>query len=358
MIKRLRAWWRSERLDRELHAEVRFHIEMETEKYVRQGMTPAEARRKAFRNFGPMEKHKEETREARGLMWLDELMQDLRYSVRAFIKSPGFTAIAILTLALGIGANTAIFSVINAAFFAPYGVKEPERLVRLWGQDLKRNILQLGFSVPRYEVIRDQQTSFDSLGAATLLAQTLLLNGTEPIQVNGALATSSFLDAFGATPIAGRFFRDDEERGATVAVLGEEIWRTRFGADPAIVGGAITLDGVVYTVIGVSQRLPAFWDADVWTTNPFQFPGIAQDTIRRGFSFLQPVGRLKTGVTEEQARGELEVLAKRYESAYPANADAAWTLTASGFATNRWCRAVVVADPARGGRASARCRMR
>ena len=328
MIKRLRAWWRSERLDRELHAEVRFHIEMETEKYVRQGMTPAEARRKAFRNFGPMEKHKEETREARGLMWLDELMQDLRYSVRAFIKSPGFAAIAILTLALGIGANTAIFSVINAAFFAPYGVKEPERLVRLWGQDLKRNILQLGFSVPKYEIIRDQQTSFESLGAATQLPQTLLLNGTEPIQINGALATSSFLDAFGATPITGRFFRDDEERGATVAVLGEEIWRTRFGANPAIVGRAITLDGVVYTVIGVSQRLPAFWDADVWTTNPFQFPGIAQDTIRRGFSFLLPVGRLKTGVTEEQARGELEVLATRYESAYPANADAAWTLTA------------------------------
>ena len=328
MIKRLRAWWRSERLDRELHAEVRFHIEMETEKYVRQGMTPAEARRKAFRNFGPMEKHKAETREARGLMWLDELMQDLRYSVRSFIKSPGFAAIAILTLALGIGANTAIFSVINAAFFAPYGVKEPERLVRLWGQDLKRNILQLAFSVPKYEIIRDQQTSFESLGAATQLSQTLLLNGTEPIQINGALATSSFLDAFGATPITGRFFRDDEERGATVAVLGEEIWRTRFGANPAIVGRAITLDGVVYTVIGVSQRLPAFWDADVWTTNPFQFPGIAQDTIRRGFSFLLPVGRLKTGVTEEQARGELEVLAKRYESAYPANADAAWTLTA------------------------------
>src|SRR5687768_2299680 len=304
---------------------------METEKYVRQGMAPAEARRKAFRNFGPMEKHKEETREARGLMWLDELVQDLRYSVRAFIKSPGFAAIAILTLALGIGANTAIFSVINAAFFAPYGVKEPERLVRLWGQDLKRNIPQLGFSVPKYEVIRDHQTSFESLGAATPLAQTLLLNGTEPIQINGALATSSFLDAFGATPISGRFFRDDEERGATVAVLGEEIWRTRFGASPDIVGRAITLDGVVYTVIGVSHRLPAFWDADVWTTNPFQFPGIAQDTIRRGFSFLQPVGRLKTEVTEEQARRELEVLAKRYESAYPANADAAWTLTALGL---------------------------
>ena len=331
MIKRIWSWWRSERLDRELNAEVRFHIEMEAEKYVRQGMTPADARRHAFRNFGPMEKHKEETRDARGLMWIDEVIQDLRYSLRAFAKSPGFAAIAMVTLALGIGANTAIFSVINAAFFAPYGVKEPERLVRLWGQDLERNIAQLGFSVPKFELIRDQQTSFESLGAATQLAQTLLLNGTEPIQINGALATSSFLDAFGATPMAGRFFRLDEERGANVAVLGEDIWRTRFAADPSVVGRAITLDGAIYTVIGVSQRLPAFWNADVWTTNPFQYPGIAEDAIRRGFSFLLPVGHLKPGVTEEQAKGELEVLAKRYEAAYPANADAVWTLTAIGL---------------------------
>ena len=324
----MRLWWRRGRLDRELNAEVRFHIEMETEKYVHQGMTPAEARRNAFRNFGPVEKHKEETRDARGLMWLETLIQDVRYSVRVFVKSPGFSAIAMFTLALGIGANTAIFSVINAAFFAPYGLQEPEQLVRLWGQDLKRGITQLGFSVPKYEVIREQQTSFESLGAMTQLAQTLLLNGREPIQVNGALSTSSFLDDFGATPIAGRFFRADEERSTNVAVLGEDIWRTRFAADLSIVGRPITLDGNIYTVIGVAQRLPAFWDADVWTTNPFEYPGISADTIRRGFSFLQPVGRLKPGVTEAGARGELEVLARRYEAAHPANADAAWTLTA------------------------------
>jgi predicted permease len=328
VIRQLRSWWRGERLDRELHAEVRFHIEMETEKYMKQGMPPAEARRHAMRNFGPMEKHKEETRDARGLMWLDELIQDARYSVRAFVQSPGFAVIAIVTLALGIGANTAIFSVINAAFFAPYGINEPERLVRLWGQDLQRGITQLGFSVPKYEVIRDQQTSFESLGATTGFAQTLLLNGRDPVQVNGALSTASFLDTFGATPIAGRFFRADEERAASVAVLGEDLWRTRFAANSAIIGQPITLDGNIYTVIGVSQRLPAFWDADVWTTNPFEFPGVPADTIQRGFSFLLPVGRLKAGVSEEQARRELEVLAARYTAAYAANADAAWTLTA------------------------------
>ena len=328
MIRQLQSWWRGERLDRELNAEVRFHIEMETEKYVGEGVAPAEARRRALRNFGPMEKHKEETRDARGLMWVEELIQDARYSVRSFLKSPGFSAIAIVTLALGIGANTAIFSVINAAFFAPYGINQPERLVRLWGQDLQRNITQLGLSVPKYELIRDQQTSFESFGATTGLAQTLLLNGREPIQVNGALSTASFLDAFGATPLAGRFFRADEERGNAVAVLGEDLWRARFGASPAIIGQPITLDGAIYTVIGVSQRLPAFWDADVWTTNPFAYPGVNADVIRRGFSFLQPIGRLKAGTSEEQARRELEVLATRYAAANAGNADAAWTLTA------------------------------
>jgi len=322
----MRTWWRGGELDRELNAEVRFHIEMETEKYVRQGMTPAEARTRAVRNFGPMEKHKAETRQARGTMGFDELAQDVRYSLRTFIKNPGFAVIAVLTLALGIGANTAIFSVINAAFFAPYGVKAPEELVRLWGQDLKRNITQLGFSVPKYELIRDQQASFASLGAMTNLAQTLIV-GSDPVQVNGALSTSTFLETFGATPITGRFFRADEERGANVAVLGEEIWRARFAADPSVVGRAITIDGGLYTVIGVAQRLPAFWDADVWTTNPFQYPGIPEDTIRRGFSYLQPVGRLKPGVSGAQARRELEVLATRFAAAHPGNADAAWTLT-------------------------------
>ena len=328
MWKRLFALLNHGELDRGLNAEVRFHIEMETEKNIRLGMSPDDARRSALRSFGPMEKHKEETRDARGTMGVEALAQDLRYCIRAFIKNPGFTAIAITTLALGIGANTAIFSVINAAFFAPYGVHEPERLVRLWGQDLARNTLQLGFSVPKYELIRDQQTSFESFGATTGLAQTLLLNGTEPIQVNGSLSTSSFLDTFGATAIAGRFFRADEERDTTVAVLGETIWRARFGADPAVVGRTITLDGALYTVIGVSSQLPAFWDADVFTTNPFQYPGVTQDTIQRGFSYLQPVGRLKPGVSAEQAKGELAVLAERFKAARPGNADAAWSLTA------------------------------
>ena len=327
MVKRFRSLWKGAELDRGLHAEVRFHIEMETEKYIRQGMAPAAARTRALRNFGPMEKHKEETREARGTMWIDELVQDLRYCGRTIARNPGFASIAVLTLALGIGANTAIFSVVNAAFFAPYKVSEPDRLVRLLGQDLKRELRQLAFSVPKIELIREQQQSFSAFGAMSYLPLTLQTKA-DPEQVIGAITTSAFLDTFGATPLAGRFFRADEERGSNVVVLGEDLWRSRFAADPGTIGRSITLSGNAYIVIGVAPRLPAFWDADAWTTDPFQYPGISDDTIRRGFSYLLPVGRLKPGVSEEQARRELEVLAGRYAEANPANADATWTLTA------------------------------
>ena len=326
MWKRLSALIRGGELDRGLNAEVRFHIEMETEKNITLGMSPGDARLKALRSFGPMEKHKEETRDARGIGWVEEFGKDLRLCLRGFRKNPAFAVIAVTTLALGIGANTAIFTVMNAAFFAPYGVRAPEQLVRLWGQDLKRNLPQLSFSAPKIELLRAQQTSFAEFGATTYTSMTLILS--EPIQVNGAMSTSSFLDAFGATPIAGRFFRNDEERAAGAVVIGETIWRARFGADRSVIGRPITVDGTPVTIIGIAPRLPAFWDADIFTTNPFQYPGVNEDTIRRGFSYLQPIGRLKPGVSIEQANRELEMLARRYGEQNPANADAAWTLTA------------------------------
>src|ERR1051325_7250188 len=231
--------------DREMSEELESHVHLMADEDIRRGVARDEAYRRARIKFGNLESMKERYRDQRGLPLIETVVGDVRHAARVLGKNPGFAAVAIASLALGIGANTAIFSVINAAFFAPYGIKEPEHLLRLWGQDLKRNILQLSFSVPKYQLSRHQQTSFESIGAAATLSQTLLLNGTEPVQVNGALATSSFLDTFGATPLAGRFFRAEEERGANVVVLGEGLWRRRFAADPSIVGRAITLDGAV-----------------------------------------------------------------------------------------------------------------
>jgi predicted permease len=326
MWKRLQALIRGGELDRGLNAEVRFHIEMETEKNIALGMTPEDARLKALRSFGPMERHKEETRDARGISWLEAFISDLRLCVRGFLKNPAFALVAVATLALGIGANTAIFSVMNAAFFAPYGVRAPQQLVRLWGQDLKRHQTQLGFSAPKIELLREHQVSFSEFGATTYAPMTLLLG--EPVQVNAAMSTSSFLDTFGATPIAGRFFREDEERTSGAVVIGEALWRARFGADRSVISRQVTLDGVPLTIIGIAPRLPAFWDADIFSTNPFHPAGVTEDTIRRGYSYLQPIGRLKPGVSIEQANRELELLARRYGEQNPGNADAAWTLTA------------------------------
>ena len=331
VFRRLRYFLFRSRHDLDLLDEIEAHRMLRQDALEREGLAPGQAADESRRALGNVTLALEEVRDVWTIRLIDGLWLDVRLAWRGLRRSPGFALIAVATLALGIGANTAIFSVINAAFFAPYEVKDPEQLVRLWGQDLKRNILQLGFSVPKYELIRDQQTSFTAFGAATQLPQTLLLYGTEPIQVNGAMTTSSFLDAFGAVPIAGRFFRSDEERGARVAVVGEQLWRARLAANPGVIGQPMTVDGVSYTVIGIAPRLPAFWDADIWTTNPMQLPGIPEDTIRRGFSYLQPIGRLQPGVSEEQARRELEVLAGRYASAYPSNADAAWTLTAIGL---------------------------
>ena len=222
------------RRDADLREEIEAHRALRQDALERDGFAPDDAAHASRLALGNVALAIDEGRDVWTMRVIDGLSRDVRAALRGLRRSPGFTLVAITTLALGIGANTAIFSVINAAFFAPYAVKEPEHLVRLWGQDLKRNILQLGFSVPKYELIRDQQTSFIALGAVTRLPQTLLINGTEPIQVNGALTTSSFLEAFGAAPIAGRFFGADEERGGGVAVLGESIWRTRFAANTNI----------------------------------------------------------------------------------------------------------------------------
>ena len=161
-------------MDRELDAEVRFHIEMEAEKNARLGLPAAEARRRAMKSFGAMERFKEECRDARGVSRVEQLAQDVRYAARTLRKNAGFTAIAVLTLGLGVGANTAIFSVIHAAFFAQYPLEAPDRLIRVYTEDRERQTRQLGFSAPKFELFRAQQTAFTALGAANYNVFTLV----------------------------------------------------------------------------------------------------------------------------------------------------------------------------------------
>jgi putative ABC transport system permease protein len=253
-------------------------------------------------------------------------MHELGYAWRRLARSPGFTAAAVATLALGIGANAAIFSVLYAGFFLPYGIDDPQRLVRLYGSDPARDLRQLNLSIPKFEMARAQQTVFTSLEAANQTAFTLLDHG-DAVQVTGAWTTAGFLQTFGARPLLGRFFEPGEETGAPVTVISETLWRSRFAGDPAVVGRPLTLAGASYTIVGVAPPLPAFWQAEVWLTDPFQLPGVPKEVLRRGVSFLATVGRLEPGVSREQAAAEMDVLAARYREQAKENADAAWRLT-------------------------------
>ena len=256
---------------------------------------------------------------------MQNLLQDLRYSMRMLLKKPGFTLAAIITLALGIGANTAIYSVMHAAFFASYAVAEPDRLVRVYGEDQSRNILQVNLSVPKFQFLRDHQTVFSSLGAMGFTAFTLLDQG-EPTQVGGGYVTANFLQTFGATPLLGRFFEPQEEETATVAVISEDFWREHFNSDPGVIGRAINLSNTPYTIVGVAPRLPAFWQNDVWVTQPFQLAGTPRELLQRGVSFLATVGRLQPGTSPEAAREEMAILGMRYRDGNPEKADSTWNV--------------------------------
>jgi predicted permease len=330
MPRRWRALWRGAALDRELDAEVRFHVEMETQKYVAAGLAPDAARRRALKVFGPMEKYKEEVRDTRGVGRIEAVAHDVRYAIRTLRKNPGFALLAIVTLALGIGANTAIFSVLDAAYFSRYPLRAPERLVRVYGEDRERGATQLGFSYPRFVFFRDHQTMFEGFAAVSFNSFTLEGRG-DAEQIPGAAITSDFLQTFGAEPVIGRFMRPDEENGGAVVVIGEDLWRTRFAARDDAIGQTMTLSGNLFTIIGVAPRLPAFWDADVWLPDPFVPPGLTRELMMRGVTFLAAVGRLKPGVSTEQAAEEMAVLASRYRNEFPANADSAWAASTVGL---------------------------
>jgi putative ABC transport system permease protein len=259
------------------------------------------------------------------------VIQDVRYAMRTLGKARAFSALAIGTLAIGIGANAAIFSVVNAAYFSRYPLREPERLVRVYGEDRASGSRQLSFSYPRFLFFRDHQTVFASFAAANYNGVALERQQQETELVPGAAITSDFLTTFGAEPLIGRFMRPAEETGGRVVVLGERLWRASFNSDAAVLGGPLTLSGNVYTIVGVAPRLPAFWDADVWLPDPFVAPGLTRELMMRGVTFLVVVARLKPDATPQLAAEDVHRLAARYHDALGGNADAGWAATVIGL---------------------------
>ena len=253
-------------------------------------------------------------------------MNDIRFAFRKLRQSPAFTAIAVLTLALGIGLNTAIFSLVNDLFLRSLSFKEPSRIVHFFGGDKSRDMVDLPVSGPRFEHFRDGQTICESLAGENFFAFTLTGLG-DPVQIFGGRLTSNYFDVLGVRPILGRNFLPEEQEGADVAIITENFWKKRMGGEPNVIGRSITLDGTAHVIVGVMPNMSARWfganpfNEEVWTTKPFQIPGFSYERMMRGTSFLRVVGRLKPGVSLDQARAALPPLDQSYRTQFPNKID-------------------------------------
>ena len=253
---------------------------------------------------------------------MNTLFQDLRFGLRSMRKRPGFTAIAVLTLALGIGANTAIFSVVDAVLLKPLPYADADRLVFLWSTTPAQGPDTFGSAMPDYREWRDQNQSFEGLAGFYYGNFNLSTAGAEPEQVQGAYSTHNLFDVLKVTPQAGRTFTPEEDQYGRhrVAPVSHGLWQRRFGGSRDVVGQAIKIGGESFTVVGVMPRGMAFFDnvpeVELWTPIAFA-PGDSFDT--RNNHFVTLVGRLKEGVTVDQAQGDVRAVAAAMEERYPEN---------------------------------------
>ena len=252
------------------------------------------------------------------------MMTDLRFALRQLRKSPGFTFLAVITLTLGIGLNTAIFSLINDLFLKGLPFQEPERLLHILTKGKDRTD-EFQMSAPRFMFYRDAQTIFSGFAAENQQAATVTGLG-DPLSAPVFRTTANWFDVLGVRPIMGRTFLQQEEEGADVAIITDRFWKARFSGTPDIIGKTIVLDGVPHTIVGVIAPMPVSWtgtpNANIWTTKPIAIPSFSYEKMMRGSTFLRVVGRLKAGVTVAQAKAALGALEDSYRSQFPEKGDA------------------------------------
>jgi macrolide transport system ATP-binding/permease protein len=304
--------------------EINTHVTLLADRFFAQGMTKEKAWYAARRQFGSSMSLKEARNEMQTFVWLETLWQDLRHGVRVLGKNRGFAAVAVLTLALGIGANTAIFSVVNAAILRPLPYPDPGRLVTLWGNVKRVRVERRGASYPDYRDWRDQSRSFQAM-AAFEDAQLALTGIATPERIPCEYVSQPYFSLLGIHAAAGRTFRPEEdlvpERDAVV-VLSDGTWKRRFGGDPGIVGRTIQLDGRTYTIVGVAP--PGFHgltdEAEAWI--PFLMAGSAADFNERGTRGFRVLARLKSGVSLAQTQAEMDAISNGLAQTYPATNEA------------------------------------
>jgi predicted permease len=314
-----RLWVSRKKWEQELGEEVRDHVERQTAANIAAGMSAQEARRRATLEFGGAEAVKENCREQRTGFWLETLITDVRYGIRMMLRTPGFTIVAILTLALGIGANTAIFSVVNGVLLNPLPFPQPEQLVTL--SESKPNFATGSISYLNFRDWQRNNHTFSSMAISRPISFSLTGTG-EAEQLQAELLSSDYFSLLGVKPVIGRLFvpGEDEVGAAPIVLISAGLWKRKFGSSPEIVGRSITLDGAGYTIVGV---IPAEFDL---LTRSFRngevYVPIGQwknnFLLNRGAGLgIHGIGRLKPGVSIEQARADMDEVTRNLIAAYP-----------------------------------------
>jgi predicted permease len=330
--RRLAALFKRDKFEQELDDELRYHLERDAEQNLKFGMNRDESQYAAFKAFGNLDRSKEECRDARGFMLVDDLIRDIRHSIRLLVKNPTFSLVAILTLTLGIGANTAIFSLLDAVLLRSLPVKEPERLV-LFGSGLNVGLTD-GFpnrsadlfSYPFYQDVRQQNEVFSDVGA--LLSITWTVHGVAGSQdaelrrLEVQLVSGTYFKVLGINAGRGRLIEEDDDKVSgmhPVAVVSDAWWRGQFGGDENVIGKTLQIDKTEYTIIGVSPKsftgTTVGQAPDVWiplAMEPQLPPAHWNGRNRKNAQSLYLIGRLRDGVTAEQANATVNVLFKRF----------------------------------------------
>ncbi|HEY6946363.1 MAG TPA: ABC transporter permease [Candidatus Acidoferrum sp.] len=321
---RLRSFFHRKRVELELDEELQYHLDRKTEEFLAQGMTPEDARRTAIRAMDGLELRKEQCRDVRGVNLVETLIQDIRYAVRVLRRTPVTTAVAIFSLALGIGANTAIFSLIDSVMLRMLPVQNPQELVQVRRENPRypNNEPSGVFTNPLWEEMRDHQDLFSGMFAWESTPFDLAQGGAVQ-RANGMFVSGDYFKTLGVRPAAGRLFvKSDDQRGcAGAAVLSYEFWEEHFGGASSAIGDMISLDGHKFEIIGVSQ--PGFYgthieikfDVAIPICAAAQFDGARSRLDARSWWWLNVIGRVKPGVTPQQLRARLGVLSPQVFSA-------------------------------------------
>ena len=326
LLSRIRQTFRRRRGEAEFDEELRAHLELLEQRFIAQGMDPTEARYAARRQFGGVTQIREHVRERRALLAVDILAQDLRHAFRGLGKAKGFTASAALTLALGIGAATAVFAVIDAVVLRPLPLSDPDRIAAFRSIDRRGGPHPSQLSYPDFFDFRRQNRVFDHL--VSYRDGSFTLTDSQPaVQVAGVIASWDLFPMLGVQPELGRGFVPEEETPGTHAVvLSRGLWKSRFGGDKAILGRAVRINGLLFTVVGVAPAGMEFPNdggpVELWTT-------LAEDAAtfdQRGARMLDAVGRLKPGVSAGQAQAQMDLVAAALARQYPENRNLASTL--------------------------------